>query len=169
MWRNNRVDTRRVTTLDAVTSQLLLLNGPNLNLLGEREPDVYGSTTLTDVVATLEKAAAARGATLRAEQSNHEGVLIDVLHDARRWADGVVFNPGAFTHYSYALRDAVAGIDVPVVETHLSNVHAREPFRHTSVISPVAVGVIAGFGVRSYELALDALLGHLAAAHQRDA
>ncbi|MEM9132382.1 MAG: type II 3-dehydroquinate dehydratase [Actinomycetota bacterium] len=147
-----------------VTLQLLLLNGPNLNLLGEREPDVYGSTTLADVVASLEKAAAERGASLRAEQSNHEGVLIDLLHESRTWADGVIFNPGALTHYSYALRDAVAGIDVPVVETHLSNVHARETFRHTSVITPVAVGVVAGFGTRSYELALDALLGHLAGA-----
>ena len=153
-----------ITTLGFVSYQLLLLNGPNLNLLGEREPDVYGSTTLADVVAALDKVAADRGATLRAEQSNHEGVLIDLLQEARTWADGVIFNPGAFTHYSYALRDAIAGIDVPVVETHLSNVHARESFRHTSVISPVAIGVIAGFGPRSYELALDALLGHLRAA-----
>ncbi len=141
--------------------QILVLNGPNLNLLGTREPTVYGSDTLADILAELQELAAARGAELRDVQSNVEGELINALHDARAWADGVVFNPGAFTHYSYALRDAISAVELPVVETHLSNVHAREAFRHTSVLSAVCLGVVAGFGRHSYAVALDALVRHL--------
>ena len=137
---------------------ILVLHGPNLNLLGIREPGVYGSVSLAEVNRRLEEAAAERGATLQIAQSNHEGALIDAIHAARGWADGILINPGAFTHYSYALRDAVAGAAIPTVEVHLSNVYAREPFRHTSVIAPVCLGQISGFGVRSYLLGLAALL-----------
>lgn len=141
--------------------QILLLNGPNLNLLGTREPDVYGADTLDDIIGGLKPVADALGAEITSHQSNVEGELIDHLHAARSWADGVVFNPGAFTHYSYALRDAISAIELPVVETHLSNVHAREEFRHRSVLSAVCLGVVAGFGPGSYELALRGLIGHV--------
>ena len=141
--------------------QILVLNGPNLNLLGQREPEVYGTDTLDDIIAGLTELAAERGATIRHVQSNSEGALIDALHDARDWADGVIFNPGAYTHYSIALRDAVVACELPVVETHLSNVHAREEFRHHSVLSAVCVGVVLGFGPASYAAALDGLVRHL--------
>lgn len=141
--------------------RILVLNGPNLNLLGEREPEVYGSDTLADIVKGLRELASARGVELRDAQSNIEGEIINHLHDARGWADGVILNPGAFTHYSIAIRDAIAAIELPVVETHLSNVHAREPFRSTSVLSAVCLGVVAGFGKHSYAAALDGLLRHL--------
>lgn len=144
-----------------MTRRILVLNGPNLNLLGTREVDVYGSATLDDVLEAIRTAAAGRDAEVHDVQSNAEGALIDALHEARTTADGVIFNPGAYTHYSIALRDAIASIEVPVVETHLSNVHAREEFRQTSVVTGVCVGVVAGFGVDSYLLALDALLRHL--------
>ena len=141
--------------------RVLVVHGPNLNLLGTREPDIYGRVTLADIDSRLVSAAQARGAELRTFQSNGEGALVDALHDARQWAAGVILNAGALTHYSYALSDAIAGIGIPVIEVHLSNIHARESWRHTSVIAPVVVGSIGGFGWRSYLLALDALLGHL--------
>lgn len=143
-------------------ANVLILHGPNLNLLGLREPDVYGRVTLADIDRRLREIAVQRGAEVRIIQSNHEGVLIDAIHDARTWAHGILINPGGLTHTSVALRDAISAVALPCVEVHLSNVHKREPFRHHSFISPVAVGVIAGFGWRSYTLGLAALLDILA-------
>jgi 3-dehydroquinate dehydratase II len=144
-----------------MSKKILLLHGPNLNLLGTRQPEVYGSTTLDQVNAMAAAHVKPYQVELRCEQSNHEGALIDLLQGAGTWADGVVFNPGGYTHTSVALRDAISGIKTPVIEVHLSNVYAREEFRHKSMVSPVCLGKISGFGWRSYILGLDALLGHL--------
>jgi 3-dehydroquinate dehydratase-2 len=141
--------------------KILLLNGPNLNMLGIREASVYGTDSLDTIITDLKQYAAERGVELRDFQSNSEGDLVDALHDAFKWADGIVFNAGAFTHYSIALRDAIAAINLPVVEVHMSNVHAREEFRHKSVIAPVCLGVCAGFGRWSYYAGLQALLWNL--------
>ena len=139
--------------------KIYVLNGPNLNLLGKREPHVYGKASLQDLLQELEESAQELGVVISSYQSNHEGDIIDRLHEANeKKYDGVILNPGAFTHYSYAIRDAIAGIDIPVVEVHLSNVHARESFRRESVTAPVSIGQISGFGFYGYHMALRALL-----------
>ncbi|MBP1155064.1 MULTISPECIES: type II 3-dehydroquinate dehydratase [unclassified Paenibacillus] len=141
--------------------QILLLNGPNLNMLGIREPGVYGSLSLQSITDRVSRLAAELGVGLEAFQSNHEGELIDRIQAAYGTKDGILFNPGAFTHYSYAIRDAVSAVGIPVVEVHISNIHKRESFRHVSVIAPVAIGQIAGFGADGYELGLRALVQYI--------
>ena len=143
-------------------AHLLLLNGPNLGLLGQREPDVYGSTTLAEIEARVAEQARAAGHVLEAFQSDAEHELIRRIHAARGKVDCILFNPGAFTHTSVALRDALLGVAIPFIELHLSNVAAREPFRRHSYLSDIAIGVISGFGVTSYELALTAASRYLA-------
>jgi 3-dehydroquinate dehydratase-2 len=143
--------------------RLLLLNGPNLNLLGLREPGLYGASTLAAIEGDLQERATALGVELACFQSNHEGALVDRIHAAREVVEGILINAGAFTHTSVAIRDALLGVAIPFVELHLSNVHAREPFRHHSYLVDRAIGVVSGFGPASYRLALEGLVGHLRA------
>lgn len=143
--------------------KILVIHGPNLNLLGEREPGYYGKDSFESVNREIAEKAAALGFECEIYQSNHEGAIIDKLHAASLECAGVVMNAGAYTHYSYAIRDAIAAIKIPVVEVHMSNIHARDEFRHTSVIAPVCVGQIAGFGKNSYLLGIEALKGILEA------
>lgn len=138
-----------------------ILNGPNLNLLGQREPHIYGTETLADVKARLERHAHGLGLGIDFRQSNHEGVIIDWIQEARANAAAIVINPAGYTHSSVAIMDALLAVDIPVVEVHLSNIHKREPFRHHSYVSRAALGIICGFGAKGYELALDALAGRL--------
>jgi len=142
-------------------TSILILNGPNLNLLGTRQPEIYGHTTLDDIKALCVQTAETLGCTIAFEQSNSESTLIDRIHDARGTHDGIILNAGAYTHTSIALMDALASVELPAIELHLSNIHAREDFRHTSYISKVALGVICGFGAQGYPLALRALHDHL--------
>lgn len=144
-------------------TSILILNGPNLNLLGTRQPDVYGRITLSDIEAMCRAKAAAMSVALAFAQSNSEGAMVDMIHAAKGTHDGIILNAGAYTHTSIALMDAVSSVELPVVELHLSNIHAREEFRHTSYIARVAVGVICGFGAHGYELALEAMAAHLEA------
>lgn len=137
--------------------KILILHGPNLNLTGFREPELYGKKPLAEIDEDIHKAADENMMEVRILQSNHEGVLIDTIQEHRKWADAIVVNPGALTHYSYALRDALVSVRLPIIEVHISNIQAREEFRKTSVISPICVGTIAGFGSNSYILALMAL------------
>jgi len=138
--------------------KILVLNGPNLNLLGTREPEIYGSLALEDINERLRRRAEAAGLDMECLQSNHEGVLVDAIQAAQGTMDYIILNAAAFTHYSIAIRDAIAAIDVPVIEVHLSNIHRREEFRHKSVIAPVVLGQIAGLGAESYMAALEAII-----------
>jgi len=140
---------------------LLIINGPNLNLLGQRQPEVYGKTTLDQVEKLCQAKAKSCGCTITFEQSNHEGVLVDLIQDAKGKFDAIILNAGAYTHTSVALMDAISSVQVPVCELHLSNIHAREEFRQKSYIAPVAVGQICGFGPAGYALAIEAMLSHL--------
>jgi 3-dehydroquinate dehydratase-2 len=146
-----------------VNISILILNGPSLNLLGTRQPEVYGHTTLADVEAMCAEKANALGIEIDFRQSNHEGTLVDWIHEAKGKHQGIVINAGAYTHTSIALMDAIAGVELPVAEVHISNIHQREPFRHLSYISKVSVGMICGFGPFGYLMGIDALINHLPA------
>jgi 3-dehydroquinate dehydratase-2 len=141
--------------------KILLVHGPNLNLLGKREPHIYGSSGLDEINTRMKRLAEDNEAELRAFQSNSEGALIDAIHEAGNWADGIIINPGAYGHYSYALRDALAAVNLPTIEVHLSNVYAREEFRYKSVIASVVIGCITGLGWRSYACGIESLIGIL--------
>lgn len=147
-------------------AEICLIHGPNINLLGLREPDVYGSMSYEELNTRLEQLAEQKGLGIRIVQSNHEGAIIDAIQDAMKWADGIIINPGAYTHYSYAIRDALTATRLPAIEVHISNVHTREEWRHRSVISPVTVGQVVGFGPNSYMLALDAMKTLLEDSHR---
>lgn len=142
-------------------TSLLVMNGPNLNLLGTRQPEVYGSTTLSDVESMCRAAGEDLGCKVSFMQSNHEGVLIDTIHAARGTHDGIILNAGAYTHTSIALMDAIYSCEIPTIELHISNVHAREPFRHKSCLAPAVLGIISGLGVQGYTLAMRAMCNHL--------
>ena len=142
--------------------RILVLHGPNLNLLGEREPEIYGRTTLAEIDARLRELGAKRNAVVESFQSNHEGVLVDRIQAARRTQQAIIINPGGLTHTSVALRDALVACELPVIEVHLSNIHAREEFRQRSLVAGIALGQISGLGAKGYELALEALLDRLA-------
>jgi 3-dehydroquinate dehydratase II len=144
-----------------VAFKILLIHGPNLNMLGKREPKHYGTATLDEINAEMTNLAGENDTDLVVFQSNSEGALVDAIQNAANWADGIVINPGAYGHYSYALRDALASVNLPAIEVHLSNIHAREEFRHKTVITPVVIGCITGLGQRSYECGLRALIGIL--------
>lgn len=150
-----------VTHESFAMASVLILNGPNLNLLGTRQPEVYGATTLKDIEEMCASHCATHGAKMQFAQSNHEGEMIDQIHAAKGPHDGLILNAGAYTHTSVALMDAISSVELPTIELHLSNIHARETFRHTSYIAPVALGIICGFGARGYTLAIDAMLSHL--------
>ncbi len=141
--------------------KILLLNGPNLNMLGTREPEKYGNKTLSDIETYLSALAKQNNVELECKQSNHEGVLVEEIQNSKGNFDGVILNAGGYTHTSVALRDAIASVDVPVVEIHLTNIHAREEFRHNSLISPVCIGQICGFGAYSYDLGFQAIMNYL--------
>ncbi len=142
-------------------TSLLVLNGPNLNLLGQRQPDIYGHTTLADIKKLCQDKALELGVDLMFEQRNDEGAMLDLIHAARGTQHGIILNAGAYTHTSIALRDAISSVELPVIELHLSNIHAREDFRHHSYISGVALGLICGFGADGYPMAIEAMMRHL--------
>jgi 3-dehydroquinate dehydratase II len=144
-----------------MTFKILLIHGPNLNLLGKREPGIYGTSGLYEINERMKHLAEENGAELRVFQSNSEGALIDAIHEAGNWADGIVINPGAYGHYSYAIRDALAAVHLPTIEVHISNVFAREEFRYKSVIASIAIGCITGLGWRSYACGIQSLIGML--------
>ncbi len=141
--------------------KLLLIHGPNLNLLGSREPGIYGTVGFEEINTRMKRVAEEHGAELRVFQSNSEGALVDAIQDARTWADGIVINPGAYAHYSIAIRDALSAVKLPAIEVHLSNIHAREEFRHRLMLTPVCVGMICGLGWRSYLYGVEALIALL--------
>lgn len=160
----SRVGARAKTTAPtAKQRQIQVLHGPNLNLLGTRDPEIYGTTTLPEIDAELVRRGAARGALVRCAQSNLEGELVELIQRAKGWADAIVINPGGYTHTSVAIRDAIDAIGVPAIEVHLSNLHAREPFRQQSITAAKCIGQICGFGAQSYYLGLDAALAHVEA------
>ena len=163
MWSTRLIDRPgRPAWHDRHVATIALLHGPNLNLLGQREPHIYGSATLADYEAAVVEVAARHGHVVSTFQSNHEGQLVDAIHAARNTAQAIIINPGAFTHYAWSIHDALAAFSGPIIEVHISNPNAREPWRHTSVVAPVATGSIMGLGMHGYELAVEAVARKLA-------